>query len=69
MTTQRKNGRGGRRVGAGRKPIAPEERRRNRVVIHLTDAELDRLHRSVKSESVSEFVRRIVFRYLARRRK
>ena len=30
--------RGGKRVGAGRKPLPEQERRSNRVVVHLTDA-------------------------------
>jgi hypothetical protein len=35
----------------------------------VNDAELAQLRRAIKGEPVSEFIRRVVFRYLTRRRK
>ena len=70
MTTRRKrNGRGGARPGSGPKPKPAEEKRRNRIVVNLTDAELDELMNALGHEQVSTFVRRVLFRSLARRKK
>ncbi len=69
MAPVKKRGRGGLRLGSGRKPIRPEERRRNRVVLNLTDQELAQLEKAAKAERASDFARRIIFRSLARRRK
>ena len=66
---KKKNGRGGARMGSGPKPKPLAQRRRNRVVLNLTDQELRQLKAAVGSEQVGSFIRRIIFRYLARRRK
>ena len=57
------------RPGAGRKPKHPKERRRNRVMLTLTDDEFDALEDARGEEPMSSFLRRMVVRYLARRRK
>lgn len=64
-----KKGRGGMRPGAGRKPKLMGARQRNRVVLLLTDDELRQLGRAAEVEPLGSFARRIVLRYLARRRK
>lgn len=64
-----KKGRGGMRPGAGRKPLPPEQRLRNRVMFAVTDEELRELEETSGEEPLSAFLRRIVRRYLARRRK
>ena len=69
MSAGRKNGRGGPRAGAGRKPIPPGERQRNRVTVNLTDHEYDELRQAAKDEAPGAFARRVLVRYLARRRK
>lgn len=53
----------------GRPPVAPEERHRNRVTINLTDREYEELTQAAEDEAVGTLLRRIVLRYLARRRK
>jgi hypothetical protein len=56
-------------IRPGPKPKRAEEKRRNRIMLNLTDAELAHLERAAKSERPSEFARSIVLRYLARRKK
>jgi hypothetical protein len=63
-----KRGRGGPRPGSGRKPLPTGERLRNRVMFTLADAELKALERAADGEALSAFVRRVVLRYLTRRR-
>ena len=65
----KRNGRGGARPGSGPKPTKPSERRRNRVVILLTDAELERVERSAKGKHLGGFAREILLRSVSRRRK
>ena len=62
------NRHGGRRPGAGRKPLAREVRRGRRVLVRLTEDELAALERSAGNEGLSTFIRRVLLRYLARRR-
>ena len=57
------------RPGAGRKPLPPKERLRNRVMFTLTDDELHDLEESAGDEPLSAYLRRLVRRHLARRRK
>ena len=66
---QKRNGRGGARPGAGAKPKALAERRRNRVVLNLTDSELREVRKAAAGQQMSAFIREILFRSLARRRK
>jgi len=57
------------RPGAGRKPRPPEEKQRNRVLLNLTDSEYAELMKVAGNEPISTCARRIVVRYLARRKK
>lgn len=57
------------RTGAGRKPIPLEERRRNRLVVNLNDHEYTQLLNAAGEESPSTFARKVLARYLARRRR
>jgi len=61
---------GGARPGSGRKPRPPEEHRRNRLALtlNLTDAELDALTKAAKGGALAAFARKVLQRYLARRR-
>ena len=65
----RRQGRGGVRPGSGRKPLPPEEKQRNRIMLNLTDAEYAQLLEAAGEEPASSFARRVLLRYLARRRK
>ena len=69
MSARSKNGRGGARAGSGPKPKPMKELRRNRMMLNFTDAEFAALRRVSGEQRPSEFVREIVLRYLARRRK
>jgi len=57
------------RSGRGRKPIPLKERRRNRVLLNLTDAEFKWLEHTADGRPVSEVAREIVLRYRDRRRR
>jgi len=59
---------GGTRPGSGPKPKPPQERRRNRLVVNLTDAELEFLMAATEGKTLSDFVRGILLRSLRRRR-
>jgi hypothetical protein len=52
----------------GRPPIPSELRRTERVTINLTTGEREGLQKAAGGESLSDFVRRLVLRFLARRR-
>lgn len=58
-----------RRVGPGRPPKDAHERLRNRLMVSFTDRELEALEREAGEERPSALVRRVVLRYLARRRR
>ena len=68
MAGRKTGGPGGVRPGAGRKPLPPAERQRNRVVVNLTDAEYDALAKAAGSASPSAFLRALLLRSLSRRR-
>jgi len=51
----------------GRPPIPQEQRRGERVMVNLTASERDQLQEAAGEESLSDFVRRLVLRFLARR--
>jgi hypothetical protein len=53
----------------GRPPGRPEDRRRNRVMLNLTDSEHAQLEKAADGGPVSDFAREIILRHLARRRK
>ena len=59
--------RGGARPGAGAKPKPLAELRRNRVVLHLTDAEHRELRRAAGRTQLGTFIREATFETLARR--
>jgi hypothetical protein len=56
-------------VGAGRKPLPEDARRDRSVFVRLTREEEEALAEAAQGEPLASFVRRIVLRYLARRRK
>ncbi len=68
VVAEKKGRGGGPRPGAGRPALPPTVRLRNRVMFTLADHEMAALERAAESEKLSAFVRRIVIRYLARRR-
>jgi hypothetical protein len=61
-------GRGGARPGAGRKPVARAEKRRNRLTIYFTDAELDVIEAAASASRPIEWARATLLRS-ARRQK
>ena len=65
----KKRGRGGARVGAGRKPKPPGEKQQRAVSVTFTEAEYSALTRAARDEPLAGFIREVVLRYLARRRK
>ncbi len=65
MEKQRR-GRG--KLNPGRKPKPPEERRRNRVMINLTDEEYRRLVAAAGHTPPSNYLRRILLRHLRQKR-
>ena len=69
MAAKTQGGRGGRRPGAGRKPISVTERQRNRIMLGFTDSEYEQLEKAAEDEPVASYARSIVVRFLARRRK
>jgi hypothetical protein len=69
MQPKKGTGRGGVRPGAGRKAKPTHERLRNRVMFTLTDEEFEALMEATGHESVSAYLRRLVVRHLARRRR
>ena len=68
-TVAAKSKKGGARKGAGRKPKAQEERRGKSVGIRFTILELLQVEDAAAGKPISTFLRKIVLRYLARRRK
>ena len=65
----RKNGRGGYRVGAGRKPKPADQKQSRMVQVNLTPGEFADLERAAKGELLGTYARRVLLRHLARRRK
>ena len=63
-----KDGRGGARLGTGPKPKPPSQTRRNRVVIHLTDAELRQVRASAGKAMLAQFARETLLAAIARKR-
>ena len=59
---------GGPRIGAGRKPLPPEQKQRHRVVAMLTDAEFEALDAATGEQPLGTYVRRLILRHLARRK-
>ena len=69
MPAKKQTGRGGARVGAGRKPKPAAEKQRNPVQVNFTDAEHRDLEEVAGTESLASYIRRLILRHLARRRK
>ena len=65
---RRKRSRGGIRPGSGRPPKPIEARQRNSVTAKLTDHELEALTELAEGEPLGTLLRRLVHRYLVRRR-
>lgn len=63
----RKEGHGGARHGAGRRPLSPEQRQRNRIMVSFTDAELAALTNAARGEPISTFLHDFVVDSLRRR--
>ena len=63
------NKKGSRRLLPGPKPKPESETRRNRLMLNLTDTEMKQLRVAAGDEPPVAFARRIILRYLARRRK
>ena len=66
MATRKTGTWGGVRAGVGRKSIQPEERRRNRVMLNLTDEEYQALVDVAGDEPVSQLARDVLLRHLRR---
>ena len=61
--SQRKTSKGGR-------PALPAGMaRKNRIMVNVTEDERDAIERAAKDEPLGAFIRRIVLRYVARRRR
>lgn len=69
MPAKKRNGRGGARMGAGRKPKPASERQDHHVTLNLTSKEHDMLSEAAGEQSLASYVRQLVLRHLARRRK
>ena len=69
MTADRRNGRGGARVGSGPKPKPMSKLMRNRVTLGFTDQEWVVLRKAAGNQRPAEFARGIILRHLARRKK
>lgn len=59
--------RAGARRRPGPKPRPPEELRRNRIMLNLTDEEHRRLTEAAGEEPPSDYAREVLIRHLSRR--
>ena len=69
MAGRKRHGRGGARVGAGRKPKPPGQKQDQAVTVKFTEGERAELEEAADREPLAGFIRRLVLRYLARRRR
>ena len=69
MQPKTTTGRGGVRPGSGRPPLPVKRKKRNRIMLSFTDAEYKALVDAAGDQPVSVLARKVVLRYLARRRK
>ena len=53
----------------GRPPLPADQVRKHRIMVNLSVQELDQLEAAAGHEPLGAFVRRVLLRYLARRRK
>lgn len=63
----RKRGRGGTRSRGGRQPLPLDAKQRNRVTVHLTDAEYEALCKRAGDEPLGSAARRLLLRALGRK--
>jgi hypothetical protein len=56
-------------VGAGRKPKPAREKKGHAVTVNLTEAEHGELSSAAAREPLGAYVRRLILRHLARRRR
>lgn len=56
-------------MGAGRPAKAAGEKQRNAVTTKYTDGEFSELQRAAEGEPLAAYIRRLVLRHLARRRR
>ena len=69
MPAKKKNGRGGPRMGSGRPRKPATEKQRHSVAASLTDTEYRELGEAAGQEPLGTYLRRLILRHLARRRK
>lgn len=69
MAAKKRTGPGGPRVGAGRKPLPEDERRDASVFVRFTRQEMRDLERAAEGKPLASFIRGLVLRFLARRRR
>jgi len=69
MPTKKRNGRGGVRIGAGRKPKPVSQKQSEVISVKLTPDERTELEGAAGDTTLSAYVRRLILRHLARRRK
>ena len=67
MSAKKRNGRGGARMGAGRKPKPAAEKQSEVVSVKLTRDERKELEGAAGHTTLSAYVRRLILRHLARR--
>jgi hypothetical protein len=56
-------------MGAGRKPIPAHEKKGQAVTVNLTEREHRELRQAAAREPLGAYVRRLILRHLARRKK
>lgn len=69
MSAKKRNRRGGARMGAGRKPKPVSEKQSEVISVKLTRDERRELEGAAGDTTLSAYVRRLILRHLARRRK
>jgi len=69
MSAKKRNGRGGARMGAGRKPKPAAEKQSEVISVKLTRDERKELEGAAGDLTLSAYVRRLILRHLARRKK
>jgi hypothetical protein len=69
MSAKKRKGRGGARMGAGRKPKPVSEKQSQVISVKLTRDERKDLEDAAGDSTLSAYVRRLILRHLARRRR
>ena len=60
---------GGTRPGSGPKPKPRDMKQSNKIMVSLTDAELDELRETVGDQKLATYIRDLLLKHLARRRR